>query len=172
MQWIRTWPAKMPLTDGPSGYPRNYVVDQLPRIEMDCDYIPVFRQLTEDTVIVEWDIAFGPEETAAFEKHVNLAPGRIHVAPYRLYPRSTMWPGPVWAHRHNRDGRQPWIAEGDPSCDWFGFGFIYFPLPVVHRYLQAAHANEGDSGFSRWHHETTGSSVPVHWDVRPIHLHY
>lgn len=171
MRWIRTWPAKMPPVDGPSGYPRNYVVDQLPRVEMEFDYVPVFRQLTGDTVIVEWDIAFGPEEITAFEKHVAGEPGRVQVAPYRLYPRSTMWPGPVWAHRYNHGGVQPWISEGDPFCDWFGFGFIYFPLPVVHHYLATDPFNEGDTDFSRWHHSEYGQ-VPVRWDVRPVHLHY
>lgn len=169
MRWVRTWPARMP----PEEDPRSYVTDRLPRVLMDHDYAPVLAGFTGDTVVVEWDIAFGPDDMQAFENHVARAPGRIHVAPYRLYPKSTSLPGPVWAHRHYHGPTSiPWIEEGDPFCDWFGFGFIYFPLTIVHRYLQTNPVNEGDSSFSRWHFDEIGETVPVHWDVRPVHLHY
>jgi hypothetical protein len=165
MRWIRTFPASIP--DG-----RSYVTDTLDRAYMnDYNYVPVFEQFTDDTVITEWDLAFGPETMAAFTAHIAADPGRVHVAPYRLYPRSTGLPEPVWAHRHAAGGVR-WVSEGDPECDWFSFGLAYLPLVIVRAYLATRPERTGDSLFSRWHHETAGARVPVHWDVRPVHLHY
>jgi hypothetical protein len=163
--WVRTFPAEIP----PG---RGYVVDDLPRITMTgYNYVPVLEQLNGGTVIAEWDIAFSPEDRARFDQACGADPERVHVAPYRLYPRSTNLPEPVWAHR--RAGcLPPWIGEDEPVCDLFGFGLVYLPAAVVRRYLSTGPEVTGDAIFSQWHHDAGLGPVPVHWDVRPVHLHY
>ena len=165
MRWVRTWPERIP----PG---RSYVVDGIPKILMSGhDYAPVLAQLDGDTVIVEWDLAVSPEDIRAFENWCEIDPEEVHVAPYRLYPVSTGLPAPVWAHR--RVGRaSPWITKGDAECDLFGFGLVYLPLAVVRRHLDAKLGVTGDARFSQWHYGAGLGPVQVHWDVRPIHLHY
>lgn len=165
MRWIRTWPERIP----PG---RSYVVDSLPRVIMaGHDYAPVLAGLDGDTVIVEWDMAVSREDIARFTLFCQAEPGRVHVAPYKLYPVSTNLPGPVWAHRRAAGGH-PWIAEGMPYCDLFGFGLIYLPNAIVRKYLATDPGMVSDGRFSRWHHAAGLGPVPVHWDVRPVHLHY
>lgn len=166
MKWIRTFPAEIP----PG---RSYVVDGLQRVLMDgYNYVPVFEQLDDDTVIVEWDLALSPDDMAKFTWHCMTQPNRAHVAPYRLYPRSTALPDPVWAHRQAIPAGGGWVSDGDPVCQLFGFGLVYLPLGLVRSYLATRPDVTGDSEFSRWHHEHGHGPVPIHWDVRPVHLHY
>jgi hypothetical protein len=162
---VRTWPERIP--EG-----RNYVVDQIPRIEMrDHNYAPVLEQLDGDTVVIEWDLAVRPRDVAAFTAACLADPDRVRVAPYTLYPVSTNLPGPVWAHR--RAGRNPpWIETGEPDCDLFSFGLVYLPHVVVSRYLEPGPEVSGDARFSSWHHSAGLGPVPVQWDVQPVHLHY
>jgi hypothetical protein len=166
--WVRTFPAEVPAG-------RSFVVDRLPRVTMaGYDYMPVLDRLGRadgGTVIVEWDIAFSPEDRAAFDSAIAADPQRVHVAPYRLYPRSTNLPAPVWAHR--AAGRlPPWIGDGEPVCDLFSFGLAYLPAAIIRRYLATRPEVTGDAVFSQWHHDAGLGPVPVHWDVRPVHLHY
>lgn len=168
MRWVRTWPERIP--EG-----RNYVVDQIPRIVMaDYNYVPVLEQIAEtgeDTVIVEWDIAVDALEMIKFTAECMVEPDRVHVAPYLLFPRSTSLPGPVWAHR-KVSRHPPWITEADTECDLFGFGLVYLPHAIVQKHLETAPGVTGDARFSQWHHDAGLGPVPVHWDVRPMHLHY
>ena len=59
-----------------------------------------------------------------------------------------------------------------PFCDLFGFGLVYLPHSIVAKYLATDPQVTGDAIFSKWHHAQGLGPVPVHWDVRPIHLHY
>jgi hypothetical protein len=59
------------------------------------NYVPVFEQPDDDTVIVEWDIAVSQEDVTTFTGTAWRSPGGVQVAPYRLYPRSTALPNPV-----------------------------------------------------------------------------
>jgi hypothetical protein len=165
VRWVRTWPAKIPTG-------RAHVADLLPRIEMTgYNYVPVLEQLDGDTVIVEWDLAVSYEDRALFTAACLAEPDRVRVAAYRLYPRSTALPEPVWAHR--RWGRHPgWITEGEPFCDMFSFGLVYLPHAIVGKYLATGPEVTGDSIFSQWHHDQGLGPVPVAWDVQPVHLHY
>jgi hypothetical protein len=148
------------------------VVDGLPRIEMSGhNYLPVLEQLDGDTVIVEWDLAVSREDTARFTAACQASPGRVRVAPYKLYPISTNLQAPVWAHR--RVGRNPpWITPADQECDLFGFGLAYLPHMIVKEYLETGPEVSSDALFSQWHHTVKLGPVPVCWDVQPVHLHH
>jgi hypothetical protein len=164
VRWVRTWPAEIP--EG-----RSYVVDRLPRIEMDRNYVPVLEQLDGDTVIVEWDLAVSFEDRERFTAACEAEPDRVRVAPYRIYPVSTNLERPVWAHRR-RVGHPPWITEGDKECDLFSFGLVYLPHQVVKQYLATSPEVSSDARFSLWHYGEGLGPVPVSWDVKPTHLHY
>jgi hypothetical protein len=148
------------------------VVDGLYRIEMrDYNYVPVLSQLDSDTVIIEWDLAVELADITRFTSACQADPGRVRVAPYRLYPRSTNLPEAVWAHR--KVATHPaWITEADQECELFGFGLVYLPHEIVRQYLATSPEVTGDAIFSQWHHAQGVGPVPVSWDVRPIHLHY
>jgi hypothetical protein len=165
VRWVRTFPAEIP--EG-----RAYVSDGLPRLVMSgFNYVPVLEQLDGDTVIVEWDIAVSFEDRDRFTELCSADPDRVHVAPYQLYPVSTHLPGPVWAHRV-ATRHPPWINQWDGTCDLFSFGLVYLPHAIVRRYLATMPAVTGDALFSMWHYAEEFGPVPVHWDVRPVHLHF
>jgi len=67
--------------------------------------------------------------------------------------------------------RQP-IAEGDPFCNFAGFGMTYIPREVAKRYLSARPGIVNDLVFFDWHYQNVSEKVPVHWDVQPVHLHW
>jgi len=168
--WVRSWP-----TDPPAG--RAHVVDDLPRLNIfrhDLATDPRLYTLQQDILLLEWDVALEPLERRRFEQLVAEAPDQVQVAPYRLYPTSTGLSEPVWAHRAGRHGER-WISFGEPTCDHFGFGLVYLPWALVLRYLEAGPINSqtswfNDSNFSLWHYAQVGRPVPVHWEVRPVHL--
>jgi hypothetical protein len=167
VRWVRTWPAKIPKD-------RAHVVDGLEQIVMnDYNYVPVLEQLDGGggTVIIEWDLAVSFEDKERFTRICEGHPKVVHVAPYRLYPRSTNLPKPVWAHR-DAGRNPPWISEYDSWCDLFSFGLVYLPHAIVREYLASEPETTGDTLFSQWHHRTGHGPVHVHWAVRPVHLHY
>lgn len=189
MKWIRTFPAKIPDN-------RSYVVDNIPIAYMDKNYLIVLENLIDDTVIVEWDIAFGQEDIETFEKHISDSPNIVHVAPYMLYASGSSLgvPGTAkkseWAHRKIANvpaeilgsmvdtpiegsiKTSQFISRQDNECDFFAFGMIYLPLGVVQKYLATEPAFVNDCEFSEWHSKTIKTKVPVHWDVHAVHLHY
>jgi hypothetical protein len=163
--WYRTWPSTIP--DG-----RNYVVDRLPKAYMkdNTSYEQVLTNLYESSVLVEWDIVIDPDIVRVFNFHIDSAPDTVHVAPYRLYPTSTKLEHTVWAHRAFKYGISYWIDAGEVRCDLFSFGLVYIPYEIVQSAPKEALRN--DDVFSNWYHREYGLRTPVHWDVRPIHLHY
>lgn len=172
LNWIRTYPVGTP--DDLVATGRRFVWDQhTERVAMDTDYRPVLAALDASTVITEWDIAFSAEHRDLFGRYCLEDPARVHVAPYRLYPVSTGLAAPVWAHRV-ADGWHGyrWVNERDKRCDLFGFGMVYLPLSIVTRYLSDNSGIATDSTFSLWHDHSGEFPAVIHWDVRPIHLHY
>lgn len=170
--WVRSWPNReahyLPMMG------RRFVWDPFtPRVEMDHDYRPLLAGLDASTVIVEWDIAFGADDAALFERYCLEDPNIVHVAPYYVYPASTALRDKVWVHRIAK-GQTPyrWTTRDDSSCDLFGFGMVYLPLQTIRDYLSETDEITTDATFSLWHYNTGRGSVPIHWDVRVIHLHY
>jgi hypothetical protein len=165
MKWIRTFPVKIPDN-------RNYVVDNIPVVYMDRNYLVILENLIDDTVIVEWDIAFSLEDIQRFEKHIADSPDRVHTAPYKLYNIGTG--KPEWAHR--KFLRPPdfsqFVSTGEPESEFFGFGMTYLPLAIVQQYLETKPQFTDDCVFAEWHRKVIGTKVPIHWDVHPVHLHY
>lgn len=181
MRLIRSWPAALP--EG-----RSHVQDGVERLVMDGYDYTALGDYDDDILLLEWDIAVGREDLHRFATDASRRPGRVLVAPYRLYPE----PGGVleqkWRHRLDEHGSiwvhlrydglwlEP-VDTGEPYCQNFGFGMIYLPRGLVRGYLDMAGRYEkmrrlSDSSFSMWHYHHVQPDVPICWDVRPVHLHY
>jgi hypothetical protein len=164
---LRSWPAKIPAG-------RSFVVDAMPKLVLDgYDYAPL-AEVDDDVLLLEWDIAVDRDGLERFILAVQDDPGRVLVAPYRLYVstlHSHPLPRPRWVHRRG-DGTH--VEEGEPVCGLFGFGMTYFPRGLARRFLAERPPGRvfSDADFSQWHHRQVAAEVPIIWDVRPMHLHF
>lgn len=165
MRLLRSWPAVVPTG-------RAYVQDSIERLILrDYDYAPL-ADVDDDVLLVEWDIAVDGGDLVRFAKRARAEPGRVLVAPYRLYVttvRNVPLPHPVWCHRR-ADGSH--VDTGEPTCAYFGFGLIYLPREVVRAFRAEWSGHFSDGSFGGWHRRRVTDQVPIDWDVRPAHLHY
>lgn len=126
--------------------------------------------------LVEWDIAYSDGDRRAMEAAARGYPDEVCVAPYKLYPRSTGLPGPVWAHSNGELPGAAWIGIGDQHCDHFAFGMVYLPAALVEGFLRdrplMADPRFTDTNFSLWHFHSVGKPVRIAWAARPVHLHW
>jgi hypothetical protein len=159
---------------------RNYVVDQIDQVPI-WDYdMACLAELNDDLILLEWDIVVAHHDLVNFIQHARMSPDRVQVAPYVLYPISTDLDGPVWAHRnmiHEVPLQLSWVDFGESTCDLFSTGMIYIPQKILRDCVDdvdhiAWQKNLTDSKLAFWHYHKVGKPVPIHWDIRPIHLHY
>ncbi|MCI0632515.1 MAG: hypothetical protein L0206_01135 [Actinobacteria bacterium] len=166
LTWWRSWPETIP--EG-----RAYVVDGLPRLVMrDCNYATLadYQPWPDDEpgfCLIEWDLALDVVSRDRFAARARRHPDRVLVAPYYLRPEHRL---PVLVHR----SRGKPIEWGEPRCEWFGFGCIYFPKAILDRWwLEMPARSRGkwnDTTFSSWLMPRYGPT-DVAWDVYPQHLH-
>lgn len=173
MRLLRSWPKRIPTG-------RNYVIDDLSRVEIqNCDYTPLRDYAGEDLLLLEWDIAVAQEDIRTFALRAAKTPDDVLVAPYRIYADTYRLPRDMWAHRHwagePRGMSYPLgarsVRTSDPYCELFGLGMVYLPTAVLSKWFAddwAAHF--GDVEFSMWHYLTIKHSVPIAWEVHPVHL--
>lgn len=149
---------------------RSFVVDRnfTPIFIESFDYREALSSVNDDVFLIEWDIVLSVESRLQFIQHCLTYPNIVQVAPYKLYPVSTMADKPIWAHRKT-DGEP--ITKFTQHCMYFGFGCIYLPKHVITQYLIDEQGSFTDERFSRWHWRMTGFMAPIHWDVKVIHLH-
>lgn len=178
MKWIRTFPRVIPRD-------RWYVSDGLERVYIrDYDFTPLL-DVPDDFIMLEWDIVLSRSQMEEWEARITLDLDKIRVLPYRL-PYHLDQGEPAWAHRHappvptindldvirqNRD----WVREGDADCELFGFGAVYIPRYMMDEFRESEYYRReqriNDHHFSAWHWLEKHRSVPIDWDIRPIHLH-
>lgn len=171
MRLLRSWPAAEP----PG---RACVRDSIPRLVIsDHEYRPL-GDVDDDVLLLEWDIAVGREDLAEFAARAAVTPGRVLVAPYRLYCFSSGRdrPRPVWAHRRYegdpQTGTLRQAGPDDPSAHLWGLGMTYLPREVIHGFLTDWPGRVDDVSLSGWHYNHVAREVPITWDIRPVHLHY
>lgn len=174
MKLIRTVPSTIPEN-------RHYVIDSIDRVPIQNYDMHFLTEYDDDVILLEWDIAVGKHDIFNFIQHCLAAPNLVHVAPYPLYPESLdELVAPVWAHREMTNPmplQLRWIDYGEPVCDIFSTGMIFLPRHIIRLMGQSDdlitwHHNINDSKLAFWYYHEYGIKVPVHWDVRPIHLHY
>ena len=175
MRLLRSWPAHIP--EGRIGY----VVDGVERLVIDNHHYGPLADVDDDVLLLEWDIAVGQEELRRFAAHARRDPGRVLVAPYRIYADVYNLPADIWAHRAwNGDGMGTVVPrgavpvrDGAPLCNLFGLGMVYLPAAVTNAFFRACWgAQFGDTQFSMWHYQNVTRDVPIDWQVRPVHLNY
>lgn len=121
-------------------------------------------------VILDGDVAIDPLDQLAMMKAIIREPAAVHVAPVKLWPKSTQWGGWTWAH-HRGQPTQEFIE--DPTV--FSFNFTYLPRGLLAACKQA--------GMTRWTFPMCDSQVctqaqkektPVRVvkGCTPKHLHY
>jgi hypothetical protein len=156
MRLVRSWPETVPPN-------RAHVVDDIEHFVMDDFDYSGLRDLKDDVLLLEWDMAVGIEHLTAFAERAVKTPDDVLVAPYILYD---FYPWPVWAHRR---ALTEFVDEGEPECHAFSFGMVYLP-----QWMLAAfnYPRLDDCTFSTWHRLNVQKAVPIMWDVRPVHLHY
>jgi hypothetical protein len=121
-------------------------------------------------VILDGDVAIDPVDYHAMMRAIPKEPGAVHVAPVRLWPKSTQRSDWYWAHHRGEASQEPC---DDPTV--FSFNFTYLPRALLDACRQA--------GMAKWTFPTCDSHVTevaakMHLPVRvvhdatPKHLHY
>jgi hypothetical protein len=174
MRLLRSWPDRIP--EG-----RSYVVDDIERLVIDNHHYGPLAAISDDVLLLEWDIAVGQEDLRQFVSRARAQPDRVLVAPYRIYADVYNLPCDVWAHRVwggdgvgtiSPNGAIP-IRDGAPTCNLFGLGMIYLPAAIFRSWFACCpDAQFGDTQFSMWHYQYVTREVPIAWEVRPVHLNY
>lgn len=172
MKIIRSWPETVPAN-------RPHVVDTLPRLVMQNYDYRCLQDINDDLVLLEWDIAVDREGLGSFIAQAKADPGRVMVAPYRLYMRTQRDENlrqPVWCHRvyespETRE-RPRHVVEGDPGAHLWGMGMLYLPNEVRTAFLSSWPGHCNDGALSGWHNVNVHPTAKIAWDVRPAHLHY
>jgi hypothetical protein len=129
-------------------------------------------------IIVEQDILVDDQTVDSF---MRKAEGKdVVVYPYKIYPVTTGWDHPVYAHRIVTQGDRSkcdiisarWIEKGEPYCDLYGFGFVYIKrrlwdliAPRINKHWRTLDAN---FSIRTW---CLGIKAEVLWDYEPEHLH-
>lgn len=171
MRLLRSWPAAVP--DG-----RAYVHDTVDRLVMDKYDYRCLEHVDDDVLLVEWDIAVDKEQLETFAARARAHPGRVLVAPYKLYHFSSNRDRdePVWVHRKYigtpETGKLVHVTESDTTCHLWGLGLTYLPRWIVAKFLNEWPGTLSDGALSGWHYRNIEEEVPIAWDVRPVHLHY
>jgi hypothetical protein len=142
----------------------------------------VLAGVGDDVLLLEWDVAVGGEELAAFAARAAEQPDRVLAAPYRLHPGcSIRGPAraPCWSAWHYRGGDQQLgglveVTAGDPVAHVSGLGLVYLPRRLILRYLAEREPGWGfsDIAFSGWHFRRVRPEILLDWSARPVHLHY
>jgi hypothetical protein len=160
---------------------RAYVHDGLPRLVMrDCNYatLPEFQPWPADEpgwFLLEWDVALDLRSRNRFAEHALEHPDRVLVAPYYKPLRQALGQGYRNEILHRANRNRP-VADGEPTCETFGFGCIYFPAGIIAAWWAAGPPGAAGKGrltdmtFSTWYHRQFGRT-PVDWTVAPQHLH-
>lgn len=158
MKVLRSFPADGPVPG------RAYVQDYMPRLlNRGFDYMGL-KDYHDDIVLVEWDIAVSRPDLDRFV--ANAKGDWPIVAPFLARD------GSHYMHwREEGDGLRP-IRKGEPDCDLFAFGLVYFPAWVIRDYPAGYGGSSilSDGSLPRWLQERERRPVPVDWSVTVVHL--
>lgn len=183
MHWVQSWPNEDILRlrrhrvvyEAGNSYDLEAIGIQNYDLSSADNWDVILNRDIPGFTLIEWDMAISREDKEQWEQIVpRYGEDFVQVAPYRLYPKSTGLDEIVWAHRTKlMVPEETWILEGEPFCDSFSFGMVWLPMPLVRAFKPApSDPRFTDVNFSIWHQQNVLQRVPVHWQVRPTHLHY
>jgi hypothetical protein len=171
MRIMRSFPEPGKIPPG-----RAYVADDLEKLYTPVDHggradFSGLRAVTDDVILVEWDVAVDRANLARFAK---LAEGRDWpvVAPhYKLGDDGELH----WVHFRRRGSEWRPVFPGEWGCDQFALGLVFLPggllagCPRGDEWSPAA-MNEGVIGrYLRGRPDWR--PVPIAWDITTVHLH-
>ena len=88
-----------------------------------------WKQLSEDAVglvLLDGDVVIDPYDNAVMGDAVTAEPAAVHVAPVKIWPRSTKYDGWRWGH-----GVDGYTQQGVEIINTFTFNFTYLPRELV-----------------------------------------
>jgi len=126
-------------------------------------------------IVLDGDVAIDPLDEIAMTAAVESAPDAVHIAPARLFPRSSGRAGWIWAHwgeTGEHSDFDPFIRHRAEPITRFSFSYTYLPefllrrtdlarwaFPVVDQLMSKAAVG----------HDIPRLPVP---ECHPKHLHY
>lgn len=121
-------------------------------------------------VLLDGDVAVDPHDVQAMLTAIHFEPAAVHVAPVKIWPKSTTWDAWAWGHYRDRPSQERCV---DPRR--FGFSFTYLPRCLLAACVRA--------GLRRWAFPTCdtrvsataariGVAVRVVESATPTHMHY
>lgn len=171
MRIMRSFPLPGKIPPG-----RAHVADNLDKLytplsELGSADFSALRKISDPVILVEWDVAV---DSLNLQWFADYAMGRDWpiVAPHYKITEDGQ---KVWVHFvANRNGELRPVQPGDPACDQFALGLVYFPggllrdCPLSDTGSQVM--NEGV--ISRYlHTRPDWRPVPIMWDIQTVHLH-
>ena len=181
MKIVRSWPPEQWMIDD-----HPYIVDNSTKITIAStrdyiDYRPLIK-LNDDFIHLDWDIAIGRDELRAFAARCRENPDKLRAGPYRTYPtrryrlgwdedKRTRWHAWHEVNNHYSD-----VKPGDPTCRFFGMGFVYVPFYVWKGFCE--HCDKHNISFAsaralaRWYHANVAELIDLDWDVNLVHVNY
>jgi hypothetical protein len=154
---------------GPPG--RAHVEDDLERyLNRPYDYSGL-KAYGDDILLLEWDIAVSRTDLGIFAQRVKGSEWPV-VAPFlsRAGAKYMHWRAQTTAVEAER--YRP-IRKGEPDCDLFGFGMVYFPAWVLRDYPPGWGNSSilSDGSLPRWLQTLPQAKpVPVDWGITVVHL--
>lgn len=177
MKLVRSWPRDEP------GEFHAHIVDNSDKVYIPAvDYRPL-RDVDDDVIHMDWDVAVGRNELRAFAQKCVAEPDIVRVAPTMVNPTRVQRGNPgakfkdTWlVFKQMPLGRES-LEPGEPYCDYYGFGMVYLPRWTIvgfTDYLKARGDYESflDSTFDVWYRKVSGKRVPVEWDTNAVHINY
>lgn len=185
---VRTWPQEhwVGIDD------HAYVVDNATRVITKSELLPNggfytdYRALSEvgtDFITMDWDIAIGRDELRAFADKCRENPGKLRAGPYRSYPgrRTQVGVDPTqettW-HAWHSIRPDVEVQPGDPTCRYFGIGFLYVPFSVWTAFADDFTKKFPDPrwcsarNLASWYHANVAPTIDLDWNVNLVHLNY
>jgi hypothetical protein len=151
---------------GPPG--RAHVEDDLERhLNRPYDYSGL-KAYGDDILLLEWDIAVSRTDLGIFAQRVKGSDWPV-VAPFldRAGMHYMHWRIPPGSR-----AVRP-IHHGEPDCDLFGFGMVYFPAWTLRDYPPGWGNSSilSDGSFPRWLQTLPQwKPIPVDWGITVVHL--
>ncbi len=122
-------------------------------------------------VILDGDVAIDLTDHAAMLVAIEKEPGKVHVAPVKLWPASTKLQRWVWGH-----GKGRFTNRDDPDDpDMFGFSFTYLPRVLIEAVIAAGMTQWTYPNVDRLTHQTAkeqGIGARTVRGASPKHLNY
>jgi hypothetical protein len=177
---VRSWPPEKWMFEQ-----HPYIEDNSTRITIAStrdymDYRPLI-EVNDDFIHMDWDIAIGRDELRAFAEKCYAEPNKIRAGPYRSYPTRRYRLGwdktkeTTWHAWHSLSPKVE-VKPGDPTCKWFGMGFVYVPFWIWQEFVNDCNRTGRQFCSARalaaWYHSQVEETIALDWETNLVHVNY